>query len=71
MCPSPQSVLTLWDRLQESLGKVACVKQVSLYKNRSGVGVLFDTKGELTSEQLIAAMADAGFRVSNYRSSGH
>ena len=60
-----------WDRLKESLGKVAGVKQVSLYKNRAGVGVLFDTKGELTSEQVIAAMADAGFKVSNYRSSGH
>ena len=55
-----------WDRLKEALGKVPGVKQVTLYKAQSGVGVRFDAKGDLTSQKLIAALADAGFQLSNY-----
>ena len=55
-----------WDRLKDALGKVEGVKQVVAYKSKSGVGVRFATKGELTSLKLITAMTDSGFKLSNY-----
>lgn len=55
-----------WNDLKETLSKVEGVKQVAVYKARAGVGIRFDVKGELTSVKLITAMADAGFKMSNY-----
>lgn len=55
-----------WDRLKDALGKVEGVKQVVVYKARSGVGVRFAAKGELTSMKLITAMTDSEFKLSNY-----
>jgi len=55
-----------WNRLKEALGKTPGVKQVALYKAQSGVGVRFDETGELTSQKLISALAEAGFRAENY-----
>ena len=55
-----------WDRLKDALGKVEGVKQVVAYKAKSGVGVRFAPKGELTTVKLIAAVTDAGFKLSNY-----
>lgn len=55
-----------WDRLKETLDKTPGVKQVALYKAQSGVGVRFDQKGELTSQKLISALAEAGFKAENY-----
>jgi len=55
-----------WSGLKEALSKVEGVKQVVVYKAKAGVGIRFDLKGELTSVKLIAAMADAGFKMSNY-----
>lgn len=55
-----------WDKLKAAIGKVPGVAQVSLYKAQAGVGVKFDAKGDLTSQKLIAAAAEAGFKLSNY-----
>lgn len=55
-----------WDRLKDALGKVEGVKQIVAYKSKSGVGVRFAAKGELTSMSLITAMTDSGFKLSNY-----
>lgn len=55
-----------WNRLKETLSKQSGVKQVSVYKAQSGVGVRFDAKGELTSKKLIAALSEAGFKASHY-----
>lgn len=55
-----------WNRLKDALGKTPGVKQVAVYKAQSGVGVRFDDKGDLTSQKLISALAEAGFRAENY-----
>ncbi|MGD9714961.1 MAG: cation transporter [Thermomicrobiales bacterium] len=55
-----------WERIKETLSKVPGVKQVAIYKTQSGVGVRFDGKGKLTSQKLLSALADAGFKASNY-----
>ena len=55
-----------WNLLKEALGKLKGVKQVAVYNSKLAVGVRFDVKGELTSTELIAAMADNGFKLSNY-----
>lgn len=55
-----------WERLKDALGKIPGVKQVSIFKPQSGVGVRFEEKGELTSNRLIAALAESGFKLSNY-----
>lgn len=55
-----------WDRVKGALAKVPGVKQVAVYPTRSGVGVEFDSKGELTSRKLMAALEGAGFKASNY-----
>ena len=55
-----------WDRIKAALGKVPGVKRVAIYKSRSGAGVEFDSKGEATSRKLVTALADAGFKASNF-----
>ncbi len=55
-----------WNKLKETLSKQPGVKQVAVYKAQSGVGVRFDAKGELTSQKLIAALLEAGFKATHY-----
>lgn len=55
-----------WSLLKETLGKVKGVKQVAVYSSKLAIGVQFDVKGELTSADIISAMADKGFKLSNY-----
>ena len=55
-----------WNRLKETLGKVPGVKRVAVYQAQSSIGVEFVAKGDVKSQQLIAALAKAGFKASNY-----
>lgn len=48
---------------QEALSKVKGVKRVVAYPAQHSVGVEFDTKGKVTSQELIAALADAGIKA--------
>jgi copper chaperone CopZ len=48
---------------QEALSKVTGVKRVVAYPAQHSVGIEFDTKGKLTSQELVDALADAGIKA--------
>jgi copper chaperone CopZ len=48
---------------QEALSKVKGVKRVVAYPAQHSVGIEFDAKGQLTSQELVAALADAGIKA--------
>jgi copper chaperone CopZ len=49
--------------VEKTLSKVKGVKHVVAYPSQHSIGVEFDTKGKLTSQDLIAALADAGIKA--------
>ncbi len=55
-----------WNSLKETLSKQPGVKQVAIYKAQSGVGIRLEAKGGLTSQKLIAALAEAGIKATHY-----
>jgi copper chaperone CopZ len=50
-------------RAQAALAKVKGVKSVKTYPAQHAVSVLFDGKGELTTQELIATLKEAGFQA--------
>lgn len=50
-------------QVQVALGRVKGIKQVVAYPKQHAVGVLFDPEGELTTQQLIEALKEAGFNA--------
>lgn len=52
--------------IQELLGKLSGVSRVAPYLDQHAVGIAFDEKGTLTSEELIAALAADGIKAENY-----
>ncbi len=54
-----------WESLKKSIGKLEGVKQVTIYKAQSSIGVQLEPKGEITSKELIAKMTETGFKFSN------
>jgi copper chaperone CopZ len=47
------------------LQKIEGIKRVAAYPKQHSVALQFDTKGQLTSAQLIRALAKAGFHATN------
>ncbi len=54
-----------WGKLKQSISKLEGVKQVTLYKAQSSIGVQLEPKGEITSQKLISKMTETGFKFSN------
>lgn len=49
------------DRAKEALSEVQGVERVSVYPDKHSLGISFSEEGELTSQQLVEALAAAGF----------
>lgn len=54
------------NEVKEVLSKVTGVKRVVAYPARHSVGIAFDADGELTSQELIEALGDAGIKAKNF-----
>ena len=52
--------------VQEAASKIAGVKQVAVYPAQHSIGVLFDKDGNLTSQQVIDALDQAGIKASHF-----
>jgi copper chaperone CopZ len=52
-------------QVKEVLGKLKGVKQAVAYPAQQSVGVQFTSDGKLTSQQLIDALDEAGFKAKN------
>lgn len=48
------------EKVKETLMKVAGVSKVSVYPQQKSVGVAFETKGTVTTNQLVEALKEAG-----------
>jgi copper chaperone CopZ len=52
-------------KAKEALSKLAGVKEVAVYPKQQSIGVEFDAKGKLKSQDVIDALKDAGIEASN------
>jgi copper chaperone CopZ len=52
-------------QVMDVLSKVEGVKQVATYPKQHSIGIAFVSKGDLTSAQLIEALAKAGIKAEN------
>ena len=52
-------------QVKDVLSKVEGVKQVATYPKQRSVGIAFAAKGDLTSDQLIEALNNAGIKAEN------
>ena len=52
-------------QVKDVLSKVEGVKQVATYPKQHSIGIAFVSKGDLTSAQLIEALAKAGIKAEN------
>lgn len=54
-------------QVKQTLGKLSGVKQVIVYPQHSLIGVQFEAKGDLKSDELISALQDARIEASSVR----
>ncbi len=52
--------------IQETLSKLSGVKRVAPYPDQHAIGIAFDEKGKLTSEEIVAALAAGGIAAETY-----
>lgn len=51
---------------EKAVSEIKGVKKVAVYPAQHALGVQFDTKGDLTSQQLIDALKQAGFEATPF-----